>query len=63
MRVALWIIAHPFRYLFEPSGILSRNVLFEDPLSIPATPEEAAEHTIFSLVDGDRGGQWSQQHC
>ena len=45
------IIAHPFRYLFEPSGILSRNILFEDPLSVPATPEEAAEHTIFSLVD------------
>ena len=45
------IIAHPFRYLFEPSGILSRNILFEDPQSIPATPEEAAEHTIFRLVD------------
>ena len=45
------IIAHPYRYLFEPSGILSRNVLYEDPNAIPTTPQEAAEHPIFRLVD------------
>ena len=45
------IIAHPFRYLFEPSGILSRNVLYEDPNAIPATALEASEHFIFKLVD------------
>ena len=45
------IIAHPYRYLFEPSGVMTRNVLYEDPNALPSTPEQAAEHYIFSLVD------------
>ena len=45
------IIAHPYRYLFEPSGVLSRNVLYEDPNALPSTAEEASKHYIFSLVD------------
>ena len=45
------IIAHPYRYLFEPSGILTRNVLYEDPRDIPTTAEQASEHFIFDLVD------------
>lgn len=45
------IIAHPYRYLFEPSGVMTRNVLYEDPNAIPSTPQQASEHHIFSLVD------------
>ena len=45
------IIAHPYRYLFEPSGVMTRNVLYEDPKAIPSTAEEASEHYIFKLVD------------
>ena len=45
------IIAHPYRYLFEPSGVMTRNVLYEDPKDIPSTAEEASEHYIFKLVD------------
>lgn len=45
------IIAHPFRFFFEPSGVYSRNVLFEDPNNTPKTAEEATRHEIFRLVD------------
>ncbi len=45
------IIAHPFRFIFEPSGVYSRNVLFEDPSKMPSNAEEATRHEIFSLVD------------
>ena len=47
----LMILAHPFRFLFDPSGIYTRNLLFEDPSVLPLTPEKAAEHPIFDLVD------------
>ena len=45
------ILAHPFRYLFDLPGIYSQNILFEDPLDMPASPEEAAKHPVFELVD------------
>ena len=45
------ILAHPFRYLFDLPGIYSQNILFEDPLDMPASPEEAAQHPVFELVD------------
>lgn len=45
------ILAHPFRYLFDLPGIYSQNLLFEDPAEMPASPEEAARHPVFRLVD------------
>jgi len=45
------ILAHPFRFLFDPSGIYTQNLLYESVASIPHTPEEAALHPIFELVD------------
>ena len=47
----LMILAHPFRYLFELPGVYSQNILFEDVANIPSTPEEAARHPIFALVN------------
>ena len=45
------ILAHPFRFLFDPAGIHTQNMLFEDPATVPRTPEEGANHPIFDLVD------------
>ena len=45
------ILAHPFRFLFDPPGIYTQNILFEDPAKLPRTPEEGALHPIFDLVD------------
>ena len=45
------ILAHPFRYLFDLPGIYSQNILFEDPMAMPASPQEAAQHPVFALVD------------
>ena len=45
------ILAHPFRFLFDPAGIHTQNYLFETTASIPSTPEEGALHPIFELVD------------
>ena len=44
------ILAHPFRFLFDPAGLYTRNVLFEDPKALPKSAEEAAEHFVFSQV-------------
>ncbi len=49
-RGGYMILAHPFRFLFDPHGIYTQNKLFEDPSSLPSTPEEAAQHPIFDLV-------------
>lgn len=45
------VLAHPFRYLFDLPGHPTNNVLFRDPAEVPATPEEAARHPVFELVD------------
>lgn len=45
------ILAHPFRYLFDLPGDHSQNALFRDDAAPPATPEEAARHPVFALVD------------
>lgn len=45
------IIAHPFRLFFGPHGIVTRNILFPDPLHLPASAEEALAHPVFRLVD------------
>ena len=45
------ILAHPFRYLFDLPGVYSQNILFEDVATTPSTPEEAATHPVFALVD------------
>ena len=45
------ILAHPFRHLFENRGNYTQNILFEDWVSVPKTPEEAIQHPIFELVD------------
>lgn len=45
------ILAHPFRFLFDPAGIHTQNMLFEDPATVPTTPEAGAQHPIFDLVD------------
>lgn len=45
------ILAHPFRFLFDPPGIYTQNILFEDPANLPKTPADAAKHPIFELVD------------
>jgi predicted metal-dependent phosphoesterase TrpH len=44
------MIAHPFRFLFDPAGQYTRNILFQEKRLVPATPEEAAEHRVFRLV-------------
>ncbi|MDO8750001.1 MAG: PHP-associated domain-containing protein [Dehalococcoidia bacterium] len=45
------ILAHPFRFLYDPGGIYTQNLLFENAAAIPNTAEEAAKHPIFELVD------------
>lgn len=45
------ILAHPFRFLFDPPGLHTQNLLFEDPSSVPTTAIEGALHPIFELVD------------
>jgi predicted metal-dependent phosphoesterase TrpH len=45
------ILAHPFRFLFDPHGVRTRNILFPDPMAVPDTEDQAAEHVVFSLVD------------
>lgn len=45
------IMAHPFRFMFDPAGIYTQNLLYENVASLPQTPEEAARHPIFELVD------------
>ena len=45
------ILAHPFRFLFDPAGVHTQNMLFEDPATVPRTAEEGAIHPIFDLVD------------
>jgi hypothetical protein len=45
------ILAHPFRFLFDPPGIHTQNMLFEEPANVPRTAEEGAKHPIFDLVD------------
>ena len=45
------ILAHPFRFLFDPAGVHTQNMLFEDPATVPRTAEEGAIHPIFELVD------------
>jgi predicted metal-dependent phosphoesterase TrpH len=45
------ILAHPFRFLFDPAGVHTQNILFEDPATVPSTGEEGAIHPIFELVD------------
>lgn len=45
------VLAHPFRFLFNPHGLYTQNKLFEDPATVPQTPEEAARHPVFELVD------------
>ncbi len=44
------ISAHPFRYLFggHPYNV---NLLFEDAERRPKTPQEAADHPVFQMVD------------
>ena len=44
------VIAHPFRFLFNPAGLFTQNKLFEDPRTVPDTPEQAAEHPVFRMV-------------
>ncbi len=44
------VIAHPFRFLFNPAGLFTQNKLFEDPQTVPDTPEQGAEHPVFRLV-------------
>lgn len=50
-RGGFMILAHPYRFLFDPSGLYTQNLLYESAASIPRTPEEAAQHPIFQLVD------------
>jgi len=45
------IIAHPFRLFFGPHGVVTRNILFPDPLTLPQGAEEALAHPVFGLVD------------
>ena len=47
---AVLVLAHPFRFLFNPAGLFTQNTLFPDPKTVPATPEQAAEHPVFQLV-------------
>ena len=44
------VLAHPFRFLFNPAGLFTQNKLFEDPRTVPSTAEEAAQHPVFGLV-------------
>ena len=45
------ILAHPFRFLFDPAGVHTQNILFEDPATVPQNHEQGAVHPIFDLVD------------
>jgi predicted metal-dependent phosphoesterase TrpH len=45
------ILAHPFRFLFDPHGLVTRNILFPDPDCLPKTPADALAHPAFALVD------------
>jgi len=45
------ILAHPFRFLFDPSGVYTLNLLYERAEAIPHTAQDAANHPIFELVD------------
>jgi predicted metal-dependent phosphoesterase TrpH len=45
------IIAHPFRFLFEPARIESRNILFPNISDMPSSAEEASKHPIFEVVN------------
>jgi hypothetical protein len=45
------ILAHPFRFLFDPAGVHTQNILFEDPATVPKTAEAGAKHPVFDLVD------------
>ena len=44
------IAAHPFRNLFDPPPY-NQNLLFKNAQSYPRSPEEAARHPLFELVD------------
>lgn len=44
------ILAHPFRFLFDLPNY-TQNMLFQDAAKLPATPDEAAQHPVFELVD------------
>jgi predicted metal-dependent phosphoesterase TrpH len=44
------ILAHPFRFLFDPAGQYTRNILFPEKRLHPSTPEQAAAHPVFRLV-------------
>ena len=50
-RGGYMILAHPFRFLFDPAGGHTQNILFEDPATVPKTAEDGAKHPIFDLVD------------
>ena len=45
------ILAHPFRHLLETRGNYTQNILFERWEEVPSTPEAAATHPIFDLLD------------
>lgn len=45
------ILAHPFRFFFGPHGDLTKNMLFEDPTTLPQSASEALAHPAFGLVD------------
>ena len=47
---AVIILAHPFRFLFDPAGVYTRNVLFEDPKTLPKTAIEATAHIVWKNV-------------
>ena len=44
------VVSHPFRRLFDHRSY-SRNLLYPNAADFPKSPEEAARHPIFSLVD------------
>ena len=44
------VTAHPFRDLFTP-GSARKPLLYKDLPSPPETPEEAAKHPVFGLID------------
>ncbi|MBI4338216.1 MAG: PHP domain-containing protein [Chloroflexi bacterium] len=44
------VAAHPFRNLFNPPPY-NRSLLYPSPDGYPATPQEAATHPLFELVD------------
>ena len=45
------VLAHPFRHLLESRGNYTQNILFERWDEVPTTPEVAATHPIFDLLD------------